>query len=572
MARLTLTKNAKAVLNRFLARDKEGKIIETPEEMFKRIAKNISKEDIKYNQDSKKSEKEFLEAMLNLEFLPNIPVLANAGRKLQQLAACFVLPIPDSLDGIFQAVKDMAIIQKTGGGVGFSFSRLRPEGSIVGETGGIASGPVSFMQVFDCATGAIKEGGIRRGANMGILNVNHPDIEKFITCKDEGGFSNFNISVAITDKFMQAVEKNQKFNLEFNNKTYKTIPAKKLLDMLCKHAWLTGDPGILFIDTINRYNPTPKIGKIEATNPCGEQPLLPYESCVLGSINLEKVLENNRINHQKLERLIKLGVHFLDNCIDASSYPIPEIEKIVKGNRKIGLGIMGFANTLIRLGIPYDSEEAIRLAEEIMSFFQKKAYQASQELATIRGVFPNFEKSIWKGKMKMRNATCTTIAPTGTISIIADTSQSIEPIFAVAYRRFTHFGILTEVNPLFEEIVRKYNLSKKEVLKVIEMGSVQKTSLPEEIKRIFVNAHEISPEYHVKIQAAFQKYTDNAVSKTVNLPESASINEVKKTFLLAYKLGCKGLTIYRHKSKPLQVLTFCETCKIHRKVKNKSKN
>jgi ribonucleoside-diphosphate reductase alpha chain len=558
---LNLTKNAKSVLSRFLARDKTGKIIETPEQMFSRIAKAIAKEDKKYNQNADKSEKEFFESMLALEFLPNIPTISNAGKTLGQLAACFVLPVEDSLDKIFQAIKEMALIQKTGGGTGFSFSRLRPEGSIVAETGGIASGPVSFMGVFDCATGAIKEGGIRRGANMGILNIEHPDIEKFITCKDRGGFPNFNISVGLTDKFMKSVEENKLFSLEFKGKSYKTMPAKKIFDMICKHAWLTGDPGVLFLDTINKTNPTPELGRIEATNPCGEFAGLPYESCVLGSINLEKFVEGRKMNYEKLEKTIKIGVHFLDNCIDASSYPIPEIEKVVKGNRKIGLGIMGFANLLIKLGIPYNSQEAIKKAGEIMSFVQEKAWQASHELADTREAFPNFEKSIFKHKRLVRNATCTTIAPTGTIAIIADTSPGIEPLFGVAFKRFTYFETLTELNPLFKDTIKKYRLSKKELGTIYETGSVKHTKLPDEIKKLFVTSHEISPEWHVKIQAAFQKYTDNAVSKTVNLPEKASVDDIKKTFMLAYALGCKGLTIYRHKSKPTQVLTFCETCK-----------
>lgn len=553
---LKLTGNAKTVLKRFLARNKEGEIIESAEGMLFRIAKNIAKEDKKYSQDAGKSEKEFYNAMTSMEFLPNVPVLANAGRSLQQLAACFVIPVPDSLDGIFQALKEMAIIQKTGGGTGFSFSRLRPEGSIVRETGGIASGPVSFMHVFDCATAAIKEGGIRRGANMGVLNIEHPDIEKFITCKDKGAFPNFNISVGITENFMNAVKQNKSFNLVFNNKTYKTMPAKKLFDLIIKHAWLTGDPGILFIDTINKSNPTPLLGKIETTNPCGEQPLLPYESCILGSINLAKLVEGRCINYQKLEYLVNVAVHFLDNCIDASSYPIPEIEKIVKANRKIGLGVMGFADLLIKLNIPYNSEQAVQLAEQIMRFIHEKAHKSSSHLAEARGVFPNFSKSIYKNKHKMRNATCTTIAPTGTIGIIADCSQGIEPLFGVAYTRYTHFGTLKEINPLFLAASKKYKLSKTDMNKVYETGSAKTTSLPQQIKNLFVNAHEISFEEHVKIQAAFQKHTDNAVSKTVNLPEHASVEDVKKTFLLAYELGCKGLTIYRHKSKPSQVLTF----------------
>jgi len=515
---MKLSKNAKIVLSKFIGRSSKGKITEKPEAMFKRVAKTIAKVDRKYHQDPEKSEKEFLKAMENLEFLPSIPILANAGRRLNQLAACFVLPIPDNLQGIFEAVENMAVIQKSGGGTGFSFSHLRPEKSLVKDSGGVASGPVSFMYVFDCATGSIKEGGIRRGANMGVLNVEHPDIEKFIKCKDKGGFTNFNISVALTDKFMKLKDKK----------------SKKLFNMVCQHAWLTGDPGILFIDTINKHNPTPNLGKIEASNPCGETPLLPYESCILGSINLEKVVDKGTINYPKLARLVELSIHFLDNCIDATSFPLTEIEHIVRENRKIGLGVMGFANMLVLLGIRYDSKQAVKLAKELMSFIQSKAHMASNELAEKRGEFPNFQHSTLRGSMKMRNATCTTIAPTGTIAIIADTSPGIEPIFDLVFKRHTHFGTLIETNPLLKKIKNK---------------------------KLFVTAHQVPSEYHVKIQAAFQKYTDNAVSKTVNLPTNAKVSDIKKIFLLAHKLGCKGLTIYRHKSKPKQVLDFCPKCK-----------
>ncbi|MEM4271490.1 MAG: adenosylcobalamin-dependent ribonucleoside-diphosphate reductase, partial [Candidatus Pacearchaeota archaeon] len=434
---------------------------------------------------------------------------------------CFVIPVPDSTEGIFQAVKELALVQRTGGGTGFSFSRLRPEGSYVSETGGIASGPVSFMKVFDAATGAIKEGGIRRGANMGILRVDHPDIEKFITAKEKGNFPNFNISVAMTDKFMQAVEKDKDFDLIFEKKVYKTIRARELFDKICKQAWLNGDPGIIFIDKINKANPTPKLGEIEATNPCGEQPLLPYESCILGSINLSKFVKGRKLSLKALEKTIRTAVHFLDNAIDASSYPIPEIEKIVKANRKIGLGVMGFADTLIQCNIPYDSKQAEKFALQTMKFIKSSAAKASIELAKARGSFPNIENSIFKGK-KMRNATLTTIAPTGTIAIIANCSDGIEPIFAPIWHRHSTYGILEEIDPFFEEIVKKYKLSEEKIAKIEREGTLIYTDLPEKIKKVYRTALDISPEWHIRIQAAFQKFTDNAVSKTVNLPEKST--------------------------------------------------
>lgn len=502
-----LSKNARLILKRFLKED------ESIESFFRRVAKDIAKEDKKYQQQSR--EEEFYKVMINQEFLPNLPNLVNAGKELQQLAACFVLKIEDSIESIFQAVKDMALIQQSGGGTGFNFSKLRPEGSEVKETRGIASGPVSFMKVFDTATGAIKEGGIRRGANMGILNINHPDIEKFIKAKENKELQNFNLSVALTDEFMQAVIKNKKFNLRFHNKVYKTIKAKKLFYEICKHAWINGDPGIIFLDEINRHNPTPNLGKIEAVNPCAEQVLLPYESCILGSINLKKCIKNNKIDYDKLKYLTNLGVHFLDNSIDATSYPLEETKKIVKINRKIGLGVMGFADLLIQLKIPYDSKQAENLAEKIMSFIQKESRKASQELATIRG-------KVYKN---LRNASITTIAPTGTISIIADCSAGIEPLFAKNFKRHTKYGTMYEKN----------NYSK--------------------------TAHDISPEGHVRIQAAFQKYTDNAISKTVNLPEKSTIKDIEKVYLLAYKLKCKGLTVYRYNSRKDQVLEICNKCK-----------
>jgi len=562
--KLKLSKTAEIVLSRYLEKDENGIPIEKPTDLFKRIAKNLAKEDLRYGATKKelaKTEKEFLNSMLNMEFLPNLPTIANAGRKLQQLAACFVIPVPDSTEGIFQAVKELALIQRTGGGTGFSFSRLRPEGSYVSETGGIASGPVSFMKVFDCATAAIKEGGIRRGANMGILRIDHPDIEKFIKAKEKGELPNFNISIAITDKFMEAIKKDSNFDSIFDKKVYKTLKAKELFDKLCKSAWINGDPGIIFIDKINKSNPTPKLGEIEATNPCGEQPLLPYESCVLGSINISKFVKNKKINFKALEKTIILGVHLLDNSIDASSYPIPEIERVVRGNRKIGLGIMGFADALVKCDIAYDSKEAEKFSSNLMKFIETASHKASAELAKARTPFSNFRESIYKNK-PLRNATTTTIAPTGTIALIANCSEGIEPMFAPIAHRHSTYGVLEETNSAFEELKKRLKIDDITIAKIEREGTLQNTTLPEKIKRIFKASMDILPEWHVRIQAAFQKYTDNAVSKTVNLPEKATPEDIKKTFMLAYDLGCKGLTVYRYHSKKEQVLEFCKQCEI----------
>jgi len=559
-----LTKNAKLILRKYLVRDRNCNIIENFEDMFKRVSKNIADIDKKYEgfKSSEKSREEFFEIISNLEFLPNIPVLANAGNSLQQLAACFVLPVKDSLEEIFESLKNMAIIQKSGGGTGFSFSDLRPEGSIVRDTGGVASGPVSFIKVFDAATGAIKEGGIRRGANMGILRVDHPDIKKFIEAKKCGGLENFNLSVSITDNFMKSLKENKKFDLidPRTKKIVKKESAKKIFDLICENAYKNGEPGVIFIDTINRYNPILN-EKIEATNPCAEMPLLPYESCILGTINLVSVSSEKGIDYKKLEKIVRTSVHFLDNAIDACKFPLKEIEKKVKENRKIGLGVMGFADSLIIRKIPYNSERAIEEAEKIMCFINKIAHEESENLAKTRGSFPNINNSIFKGK-KMRNATLTTIAPAGTIGIIANCSQGIEPIFNVVFERYTTNKILLEFNPFFKKISKEYKLTNKEISDIAEKGTLKYSRLPDQIKKIFVCAHDVSSEYHVKIQAAFQKYTDNAVSKTVNLPENAKIEDVKKTFLLAYELKCKGITVYRDKSREMQVLRLCK-CKLN---------
>lgn len=563
---IDFSKNAITVLEkRYLIKDKDGKPLEKPIDMFKRVANNIASADKIFdaNVDLSKTEKLFLEMMLSKRFMPNSPTLMNAGRDLQQLSACFVLPVGDSMEEIFESIKHAALIHKSGGGTGFSFSRLRPKNDTVRTTSGVSSGPVSFMRAFNASTEVIKQGGTRRGANMGILRVDHPDIIEFISCKsDNNELNNFNISVAITDEFMEALKNNKKYKL-YNPRTREAISeleANDVFNMIVKLAWKNGEPGIVFIDRINSANPTPEIGDMESTNPCGEQPLLPYEACNLGSINLQKFVKDGKFDYSYLKETIRDAIHFLDNVIEVNKYPLPEIDEMARGNRKIGLGIMGFADTLFMLDMPYDSEEAEKFAGEVMSFIQEESHKASSDLAKVRGNFPFYDKSVYaKNNIPMRNATTTTIAPTGTISIISGCSSGIEPIFALAFKRNVMDNqTLVEIDPVFEDIAKREGFLKDDIMKEIaENGSLKHIEgVDEKWKRIFCVAHDIRPEWHIRIQSAFQKYVDNAVSKTINFPNSATEDEVREGYLLAYKLGCKGCTVYRDGSRDSQVLTL----------------
>ncbi len=599
---LKLTVNAVKVLERrYLLRDDDGRLAETPEQMLRRVARAVAAVEstwtLRQAQDrplrrawdsTKEVEEAFFSAMAALEFLPNSPTLMNAGGALGQLSACFVIPVEDSMGRIFDAVKSMALIHQSGGGTGFSFSQLRPKGDIVKSTQGIASGPVSFMRVFDTGTDVIKQGGKRRGANMGILRVDHPDILEFIEAKTRDGvLSNFNVSVAVTDDFMEAVERDSDYPL-INPRSGRAEPAgiapdgvgegpvqalqqaqgtgrgrrlsaRHVFNLIATSAWKSGDPGLLFIDEINRANPTPQLGSLDATNPCGELPLLPYESCNLGSVNLSRMVRDGEMDFEKLRRTVHLGVRFLDDVIEANRYPLPEIEAITRGNRKIGLGVMGYADALLKLGLPYNTDEALAFARRVMSFVKAEALEASRQLAEERGPFPNFPGSVHDrpGGLKLRNATVTSIAPTGTISIIAGCSSGIEPLFALSYVRNVMEGVqLLEVNPEFERVAREGGFYTQELIsEVARTGGVAgMEGVPAEIQRLFVTDFDIAPEWHVRTQAAFQEHCDNAVSKTINLPNEATVEDVREAYLLAYKLKCKGLTVFRYGSKSQQVL------------------
>lgn len=566
---MELSKNALTVLERrYLIKNGEGVVIETVEELFRRVAGAIAASDRRYdeNDDCEALADSFYRMMTNLEFLPNSPTLMNAGRPLGQLSACFVLPVEDTMEGIFETIKQAALIHKSGGGTGFSFSRLRPCGSAVNSTGGVASGPISFMKVFNMATEAVKQGGTRRGANMGILRVDHPDIMEFIHCKTNNKeITNFNISVGLTEKFMNAVEAEKDYELvdPHGGRVTGTLNAREVFECIVDAAWHNGEPGIIFLDRLNRDNVVPKAGEIESTNPCGEQPLLPYESCNLGSINLTKMLrEENGVysfDWDKLKATAKKAVHFLDNVIDANKYPLKEIDFMTKQTRKVGLGVMGWADALLRLKIPYNSEQAVRLAETVMRAVTEAGREESRELAKARGTFPLFQESTLDQELPQRNATVTTIAPTGTLSLLASCSSGVEPIFGYVYIRNIMDGTeMIEVNPILREVLEERGLYSDELMKKIaKQGSLEGIEeIPEEIRRVFVSAHEVSPEFHIRMQAAFQRHTDNAVSKTVNFCNSATREEVAEVYKLAFRLGCKGVTIYRDGSRSEQVLNI----------------
>lgn len=566
---MKLSKNAYAVLERrYLARDEQGQPTETVEGLFRRVARAVAEGDRRLdpNAETETLAQSFYDMMTNLEFLPNSPTLMNAGRPLGQLSACFVLPVADSMEAIFDAIKHAALIHKSGGGTGFSFSRLRPKGSTVNSTGGVASGPVSFMKVFNSATEAVKQGGTRRGANMGILRVDHPDILEFITCKnDTKEITNFNISVGLTESFMQAVEEGGEYDLidPATRKVTGTLNAQDVFEKIVSSAWQTGEPGILFLDRLNRDNVVPGQGEIESTNPCGEQPLLPYESCNLGSVNLvthlKKTAKGWELDREKLEETVRKAVHFLDNVIEINQYPLEEIDRMTRSTRKIGLGVMGFADLLLYLGIPYDSDEGVAMGESIMELVNRVGHEESRRLAETRGAFPLFEESILRGQAPIRNGTVTTIAPTGTLSILAGVSSGVEPVFAYAYIRNvmdnTH---LVETNAILKEKLEEEGIYSEELMRqVVEQGTLAHIDqIPDHIKRVFVCAHDVAPQWHVKMQAAFQRHTDNAVSKTVNFPHTATREDVAQAYQLAFSLDCKGITIYRDGSREEQVLNI----------------
>ncbi len=576
--RIKLTDNALTVLTKrdYLKRDKDGRVVETPEQMFRRVAHAIAGVEKNYanGKGIKAWEDKFYQAMANLEFLPNSPTLMHAGTKFNQLSACFVLPLTDDLEGIFKTMEQAATIARTGGGVGIPLSNLRARGSRVRSTGGLTSGPISFLQLFNQMANVINEGSSRRVAMMAVMNVHHPDIMDFIFAKGvEEEIKNFNISVGATDAFMKAVLNNKDYDLiaPESGAVVKRISARRVMDMITFQAWKTADPGMVFLDKMNAGSPVRHLGRIETTNPCGEQPLLPFESCNLGSINLSKVTKITKrktdINWAKLEDLIRLGVRFLDNVIDVCSYPLPEIDRMTKTTRKIGLGVMGWADLLVLLKIPYGSGEALRLAEKVAKFIQNIAREESQSLAKIRGSFPGFKGSLWdkQGYKEMRNSTINTVAPTGTISIIANCSSGIEPLFALTYTRKNILDVdnteLVEVNQLFEQAAKKGKFYNQTLMRQIsETGGIDGLGgVPKDVKDVFKVSHEINWEWHVKMQAAWQKYIDAAVSKTINLSHEATPDDIREAYLLAYQTDCKGITVYRDGSKAKQVLNVGTT-------------
>ncbi len=595
LPRADLTGNARIVLEkRYLKKDEEGNPVEEPEVMFWRVAYTIAREDARYGASEAAVEelaRHFYELMITGTFEPNSPTLMNAGRPLGQLSACFVLPVEDSLSngrsGIYDTLKAMALVHQSGGGTGFSFSRLRPRGDVVRSTMGVASGPVSFMTLYDASTEVVKQGGTRRGANMGILRVDHPDIREFITCKeDTSRITNFNISVAVTDAFMEALEKGEPYDL-LNPRTGEVVgqdDPREVFDLIVRGAWRTGEPGVFFIDRANEYNPVPHLGSYEATNPCGEQPLLPYDVCNLGSVNLGRFVREGfqwgedplqGIDWDGLRRVVHLAVHFLDNVIDANRYPLPEITELAQRIRRIGLGVMGWADMLVRLGIPYDTPEGVEVGRRVMEFLNEEARNASERLAEIRGVFPEWERSIWgpdetcarrpdgervRPMRRLRNCNLTTVAPTGTISIFAGCSGGIEPLFAVAFMRNQAGVRMPDVNPDFVRMAREQGWYSEDLMeRIAEGGHIHFEEVPEEVQRVFVTAHDITPEWHVRMQAAFQEHTDSAISKTTNFPREATEADVRQIYELAYRLGCKGVTVYRDGSRPEQVLSTGRT-------------
>jgi len=591
-----MSENARTVLGRrYLVKDEKGRPVEEPEQMFWRVAHVIAEEDAKYGMSEGGVEqlaREFYRLMTQRLFEPNSPTLMNAGRPLGQLSACFVLPVTDALsndrNGIYDTLRAMALVHQSGGGTGFAFSRLRPAGDTVRSTMGVASGPVSFMRLYDASTEVVKQGGTRRGANMGILRVDHPDIRDFITCKlDVSQITNFNISVAVTDAFMEAVKKGEKYDLVSpRDGVVGQEDAREIFDLIVHGAWATGEPGVFFVDRANQYNPVPHLGSYEATNPCGEQPLLPYDVCNLGSVNVGAFARvdastdmpwEDRIDWDSLGQAVALATHFLDNVIDANNYPLDEITTLAHAIRRIGLGIMGYADLLVRVGVPYDTPEAIDVARAVMHFIDEEAKKESERLAETRGVFPEWEKSIWgpdetcartvdgqriRPLRHLRNCNVTTVAPTGTISIFADCSGGIEPLFAVAFMRNQAGALMPDVNKDFVRMAREQGWYSDDLMKrIAEEGTIHFPEVPEEVQRVFVTAHDVAPEWHIRTQAAFQEHVDSAISKTCNFPRESTEQEVRDIYLEAFDLGCKGVTVYRDASRPMQVLSTGKTAK-----------